>query len=768
MAKVILLFGSPKAGHSVFASCLRITGITSMDDNVPMDAHTINKLMLQDLCHTSLMSGRLPRNWMASDAAKTARQRIRQLTATCTNNGGTFFLADSLFSRTVRLWLETLRQQGADVVCVHIIRHPFEVALSLRNIGADDLVQSHLIWLSYVRDALSECAHQSHIQITFDQLLADPVNALLRIARAFGFTFPLEPSAVCQNLLDFVNPCLKQHHAGRANAEEQSRFLPFTRLYHDLRQLALDMGEANPSGMGQCDKNEVAKIAVPYNEDLLNAVFESLGQYERHLKRVFATPDSSTLSAHTGGGQLSAGLVLDGFDKNARAQWVALVPELWQRLVIDIQNSQEGTDLQFVPLNVNGAVSISAIRLLDKVGGVVHWSASLAANDPSLNIGGSLVCLPDPENLVLLVTGPNPYIKLRWPPGLPNGQLQLEVWLKPSRDQHLLQDNRVCAPALKRWRMLSMPRSSYKAPGVHVRPRPKIRPPYPISNPVPGDTQNRNQQTSVQADGRLIPEGPRPDRKQIIVLGMHRSGTSAITGALHAMGAHVGGEDQLTGKSWENPHGFFERRDARQICDALLQQSDADWWKISGFSPEAVTNTLVTEQGALICKLIEELDQHSAWALKEPRLCLLFAIWRRFLDDPVVVYVHRNPIEVARSLRHRNGFSMRAGLALWEAYNISALSASTAHDCIFVNYGALVNHPRQTIEDLLCGLRNFGLAGLSADQATEAVDHSLYRQQARGDDALNYLTEEQHLLWSALNSGWTADEDYRHFRKAPS
>lgn len=95
--------------------------------------------------------------------------------------------------------------------------------------------------------------------------------------------------------------------------------------------------------------------------------------------------------------------------------------------------------------------------------------------------------------------------------------------------------------------------------------------------------------SSAEKPTSRSPRVSRPQKsvmpRQVIVLGMHRSGTSALTGALSRMGLFVGEADHLTGSSWENPEGFFERLDARRICDALLHGSDADWWKVSGFDP---------------------------------------------------------------------------------------------------------------------------------------------------------------------------------------
>jgi hypothetical protein len=239
-------------------------------------------------------------------------------------------------------------------------------------------------------------------------------------------------------------------------------------------------------------------------------------------------------------------------------------------------------------------------------------------------------------------------------------------------------------------------------------------------------------------------------RRQIIVLGMHRSGTSAVAGVLNAMGAFVGGPEALTKRSWENACGFFERQDARKICDTLLHRSGADWWRISAFDPESVPHSVLKEQTAEIRRLLAELDTHGTWTLKEPRLCLVLSIFLRFLRDPVIVQVVRNPIEVARSLRFRNGVPTRAGLALWEAYNVSCLRQAADLPRVVVNYDALVSDPQPTLRSLSQQLRGVGVQGLDPDRGAAMIDKSLRREHDEKDELRFYLTRPQLSLWNHL------------------
>ncbi len=243
---------------------------------------------------------------------------------------------------------------------------------------------------------------------------------------------------------------------------------------------------------------------------------------------------------------------------------------------------------------------------------------------------------------------------------------------------------------------------------------------------------------------------------QIVILGMHRSGTSALAGALHAMGAFVGEPDAMTGKNWENPLGFFERRDTRVICDAILHGNHADWWKVANFDADRVPYTFAharqAEFSAVISRLDEGAGKNGVWALKEPRFCVLFPILRRALVNPHVVIMTRNPLEVAKSLRRRNGFTMDAGLALWEAYMVSAIQASGSSNPILVSYDRLVSDPEQTLERLAGDLAARGVSGLDAKAGAGAVLASLRREAVEDDVSKEQLTPSQARLWKALQA----------------
>ena len=251
-------------------------------------------------------------------------------------------------------------------------------------------------------------------------------------------------------------------------------------------------------------------------------------------------------------------------------------------------------------------------------------------------------------------------------------------------------------------------------------------------------------------------------RRALFVLGMHRSGTSAITGALRHCGIWVGEEEELTDANIENPLGFWERRDMRDLCDQMLHTAGADWWKVANFDLKTIPRLILTEQSRKFEKIVSALDKYDAWVLKEPRLCLLLPVLRHYINNLVCIHIHRNPLEVARSLQTRNGFSISAGLALWEAYNLYALRASEGLPRISLSYETLMEDPLEALNALVKELEGLGETEvIKPDNGfiERFIDRNLYHQRATEEETEDYLLPSQRALWLRLRTGEAFEYD---------
>ena len=231
---------------------------------------------------------------------------------------------------------------------------------------------------------------------------------------------------------------------------------------------------------------------------------------------------------------------------------------------------------------------------------------------------------------------------------------------------------------------------------------------------------------------------------QLIVLGMHRSGTSGVTRLLNLSGAWFGNDEIATEPNEENPKGFWERRDVRAVCDGLLRGAGFDWWKIADFSIDRIPQDVLAEQRDAFAKILDELESHRPWVVKEPRLCLLLPVLLPLLEDPVCIHVTREPLEVAQSMHARGDMPVQTGLALWEAYSLAAYRSSHGLARVHLRHEDVVEDPVEATRGLLEDLADLGVTGLELpdpETIRDFITPSLHRQ--RRDPSLRGLRLSQ-------------------------
>ncbi|RMD69329.1 MAG: hypothetical protein D6819_07240 [Gammaproteobacteria bacterium] len=179
----------------------------------------------------------------------------------------------------------------------------------------------------------------------------------------------------------------------------------------------------------------------------------------------------------------------------------------------------------------------------------------------------------------------------------------------------------------------------------------------------------------------------------ILVLGMHRSGTSAVTRALAALGVDLG--DRLMPGLEDNPKGFFEDLDLTRINHALLEAMGKRWdslllppWTAV---PQSIRDGLVEEARRVIR---DRFSQSPCWAFKDPRTVRLLPFWEQVLEGLGIprrfLIAYRHPLSVAASLARRDGFDEGKALLLWLQH---MLPASRVPRALVVDYDRLLEDP---------------------------------------------------------------------------
>ena len=271
-------------------------------------------------------------------------------------------------------------------------------------------------------------------------------------------------------------------------------------------------------------------------------------------------------------------------------------------------------------------------------------------------------------------------------------------------------------------------------------------------------------------------------RMQILVLGMHRSGTSAVTRILNLGGAHLGKPHELIVAGPDNIKGFWERKDVVHLNDRVLDAVGLKWDNASayntglfestdlsrarrtGFQPVRCRTDL-SRARARALRILDRLDQRGSWAIKDPRLCLTLPFWRPLLNNPLCIHVFREPAEVARSLAKRDGLPPPVAVALWEVYNRVMLANSAGLPCFAIHYNELLADHTRVTRQLFAWCQAHGARGLGEGAEGEIaafMDRGLnHSSRPRGAPALR-LSPEQADLAAALRQG-----DYEAERNAP-
>ncbi|MBV9062549.1 MAG: sulfotransferase [Alphaproteobacteria bacterium] len=238
--------------------------------------------------------------------------------------------------------------------------------------------------------------------------------------------------------------------------------------------------------------------------------------------------------------------------------------------------------------------------------------------------------------------------------------------------------------------------------------------------------------------------------KIIVVIGMHRSGTSALTGTLVNAGAWFGHPALAAGGRPARPLGLVERKDFLRLTEPALQAVGCSWHDVHGFQPAWEKSYAERVREQFRAGVLADLRCHPVAVLKDPRLCLLLPLFRPVMKSAAALFIVRNPHEVAMSLHARNQFPIGLGAALWEAYNRHALAALQDVPSIMVQHRRLVSRPAQCIPQIVRKLASLGIEGLDADTAVAAnsIKSNLYHHHA--EQALNKLSAGQREFWKAL------------------
>lgn len=243
-------------------------------------------------------------------------------------------------------------------------------------------------------------------------------------------------------------------------------------------------------------------------------------------------------------------------------------------------------------------------------------------------------------------------------------------------------------------------------------------------------------------------------KQALIVLGMHRSGTSSVAGTLAMLGAEA--PKTLMPAHLDNQKGYWESAPLVELNDRILASAGSNWSDWRAFSRDwegsAAAAGLKRE---LSDRIAQEFGESPLIVLKDPRLCRLFPVWKDVLQEQGftlhILIPLRSPLEIAASLAKRDGYSNSRSLLIWLRNMLEAEHVTRGLPRCLIHWTDFMRDWRGQIDrasrDL--GVIFPGRSDLTDSRVDQFVDLNLRRNVSPDRlpaNAYDWLTKVDHAL----------------------
>ena len=276
-------------------------------------------------------------------------------------------------------------------------------------------------------------------------------------------------------------------------------------------------------------------------------------------------------------------------------------------------------------------------------------------------------------------------------------------------------------------------------------------------SPKPDQAQKANPSLAASTAAR---------RTAVMIVAMHRSGTSALSRALNLLGCDM--PPRLIGADQWNSAGYWESKPIKDLNEEMLVSGGGEWSEWQEFNPGWFRSSAVQRfRGRAIELVGSEFGDSPLFVFKDPRLSILMPFWRSVLEElgiePVAIHPLRNPVEVARSLERRNNFLISKGVLLWLRYTLDGERGTRGLRRLFTSYDELLEDPVGLIQRTQDSLdvywpRNSAKARREITQFL-SNDMRHHRDGARVLRSLSYATDWVVKTYETLNGFVTDGED---------
>ncbi len=258
-----------------------------------------------------------------------------------------------------------------------------------------------------------------------------------------------------------------------------------------------------------------------------------------------------------------------------------------------------------------------------------------------------------------------------------------------------------------------------------------------------------------------------PLSQSLLILGPHRSGTSALTRVLNLLGVELG--DDLLPARFDNRQGYWEHRQIFDLHESLLSRAGSAWHDYRpmprGWRDLEEVQASRDELRSLIENRFLNLP---LWGVKDPRLGRLLPLWIDLLDelrvDTRFAILVRNPLEVIGSLQRRNQFSPTKCILLYLSDTLDAIRYTQGRRRTFVSFERLLADWRPVVDRMS---RDLDLPWpVSPEDCAPAIDEFLRPSERHHEASVEELRREPGLpswvadLYGALEAAARGDLDH--------
>lgn len=247
----------------------------------------------------------------------------------------------------------------------------------------------------------------------------------------------------------------------------------------------------------------------------------------------------------------------------------------------------------------------------------------------------------------------------------------------------------------------------------------------------------------------------------ILVVGMHRSGTSAAARLINILGADIG-ENLLLGQTEVNRNGFWENTALIDLHEEIFAKLDSAWFDFRPLPDNWWRSDEVKPFGREILSVIErDYSSKHLLGVKDPRLCRFLPLWTEALK-PVVqntmcLLMIRNPLEVAGSLKKRDNIEKNVALMIWMLYVLEAEYYSREFRRTVVDYDGLLKDWRGTVDRMTGDLGVTWPKSIPevADALQKEINPDLRRHHVTPQDSKepDTLTRKALAVYAAVSGG---------------